>query len=58
VITTYDNTTYKDILYHTIPSIVYHKSPTDDEIAAALKTGATPSLSIDMDRYVEFQTPK
>jgi hypothetical protein len=53
-----DNTTYEDQVYHTIPSILFHKSPTNDEYQSAKKNGATQSLAIDHDRYVEFLTPK
>jgi hypothetical protein len=35
-----------------------HVSPTPDELTAAEQNGATPSLPIDMIRYVEFLTPK
>lgn len=35
-----------------------HVSPTPDEINAAEQNGATPSLPIDIIRYVEFLTPK
>lgn len=53
-----DSTIYEDQEYHTIPSIVFHKSPTVDEYESAKKNGATQSLAIDHDRYVEFLTPK
>lgn len=53
------NTTYfKDTYYHTISSIYKHISPTVAELAAAERAGATPSLAVDMVRYVEFVTPK
>lgn len=53
-----DKTTYRDIVYHTIDGISHHTSPTIEELAAAKKNGATPSLAIDTVRYIEFVTPK
>ncbi len=53
-----DNTLYEDVSYHTIPSILRHVSPTEEEIKAAKDTGVTPSIPVDMVRYVEFLTPK
>lgn len=53
-----DTTTYENQIFHTIPSLLHHISPTDDEIAAAKQNGVTPSLPVDMIRYVEFLTPK
>jgi hypothetical protein len=53
-----DNTQYKSVTFHTIPSLYHHTSPTDEEIAAARSNTVTPSLAIDMERYVEFFTPK
>ena len=53
-----DNTQYKNIVFHTIPSLYQHISPTDEEIAAAKANKVTPSLPIDMVRYVEFVTPR
>jgi hypothetical protein len=46
------------VSYHTIPSLLRHVSPTSAEIEAAKNTNITPSLPIDMVRYVEFLTPK
>lgn len=53
-----DNTRYENQFFHTIPSILHHVSPTESEISAAKSNGLTPSLAVDMDRYVEFLTPK
>jgi hypothetical protein len=35
-------------------SRVFHKSPTNEEITAAQKASATPSIPIDHDRYITF----
>ena len=35
-------------------SRVFHKSPTDEELAAAEKNNTTPSLAVDHDRHVTF----
>jgi hypothetical protein len=51
---TVDNTSYESVSYHTIPSLLRHVSPTNAEIEAAKNTNVTPSLPIDMVRYVEF----
>lgn len=51
-----DTTVYEDRVFHTIPSLLHHISPTDDEIQAAEDNGVTPSLPVDMVRYVEFLT--
>ena len=52
-----DRTEYEAENFNTIDdSRVFHKSPTDEEIEAAEKNGATPSLPIDHDRYVSFHT--
>ncbi len=56
--TTVDSTQYKNLSFHTIPSLYHHTSPTDEEIAAAMANRMTPSLPVDMVRYVEFVTPK
>lgn len=53
-----DVTDYKDIYYHSIPSIYKHISPTKEEISSAEGTQVTPSLPVDIKRYVEFMTPK
>jgi hypothetical protein len=53
-----DTTTYENKRFHTIPGFIRHISPTDDEISAALNNGVTPSLPIDLQRYIEFLTPK
>jgi len=53
-----DMTTYENIYFHTIPSILHHISPTDEELSAAIENGATPSIPVDMVRYLEFYTPK
>lgn len=55
---TIDITDYKDMDFHTIPSLMKHVSPTNKEINAAESSGITPSLPVDMVRYVEFYTPK
>lgn len=55
---TTDETLYQDQYFHTIPSVLRHISPTDEEFNAAKKNGVTPSLPVDMIRYVEFLTPK
>jgi len=50
-----DFTTWENQSFHTIFwSMVFHKSPTDEEITIAESTNATPSLAIDHDRYVRF----
>ncbi len=56
--TTVDSTLYKNLSFHTIPSLYKHISPTDEEIVAAKVNTVTPSLPVDMVRYVEFLTPK
>lgn len=53
-----DSTQYHDEIYHTIPSLFKHVSPTDEEINAAKMNTVTPSIPVDMVRYVEFITPK
>lgn len=53
-----DSTQYQDEIYHTIPSLFKHVSPTDEEINAAKMNTITPSIPVDMVRYVEFITPK
>lgn len=53
-----DTTTYENQVFHTIPSLLRHISPTDEEISAAKGNGVTPSLPVDTVRYVEFLTPK
>jgi hypothetical protein len=50
-------TNTENLEFHTIPSIYRHASPTTEEIAAAQSGGVTPSLAIDMERFVEFITP-
>lgn len=55
---TIDITDYKDMDFHTIPSLMKHVSPTNTEINAAQSSGITPGLAVDMVRYVEFYTPK
>ncbi|MBC7503535.1 VCBS repeat-containing protein [Candidatus Gracilibacteria bacterium] len=55
---TIDETQYKNVIFHTIPSLYHHNSPTDEEILAAKSNTVTPSLPIDIERYVEFFTPK
>jgi len=40
--------------YKTIPSIIQHKSPDEDDLVAASRGVATPSLAIDKDRYTDF----
>ncbi len=55
---TIDTTQYKNVVFHTIPSLYHHLSPTDEEISAAEANTVTPSLPIDLVRYVEFLTPK
>jgi hypothetical protein len=52
-----DNTIYEDVAFHTIPSILRHISPTDEELAAADNSSLVPSLPVDMVRYMEFLTP-
>lgn len=52
-----DNTTYRDIYYHTIDSMIHHTSPTTEEVAAAQENGATPNLPVDIVRSVEFMSP-
>jgi hypothetical protein len=49
-LTTYETAVFKDI----DDSRVFHKSPTDEEIATAEKSNMTPSLPIDHDRYLTF----
>ncbi len=56
--TTTDTSIREDVSFRTIPSILRHVSPTDEEIQAAEANGVTPSLPVDMIRYVEFLTPK
>jgi hypothetical protein len=34
---------------------MFHKSPTVDELQKQIKSGITPSLPIDRDRYIDFQ---
>ncbi len=41
-----------------MPGFLKHVSPTDEEISAAESNGVTPSLPVDMVRYLEFLTPK
>lgn len=53
-----DYTNYRTLNYHTIDGILYHISPTEEEIAAADENGATPSLPININRSVEFLTKK
>lgn len=53
-----DNTIYQNRIYHSIPSLLKHVSPTSDEISAAQANGATPSLPVDAIRTVEFLTKK
>lgn len=53
-----DKTVRENWNYRTIPGFLKHISPTDDEIAAAETNGVTPSLPVDMVRYLEFLTPK
>ncbi len=53
-----DVTQYQDQSFHSIPSLFKHVSPTDEEISAANINTMTPSLPVDMVRYVEFITPK
>lgn len=48
----------RDIRYHTIEGILHHTSPTDEEIEAAEVNGMTYSLPIDVERSIEFITPK
>lgn len=55
---TVNNTNYRNLNYHTIDGILYHISPTNDEIAAAESNGVTPNLPINIDRSVEFLTKK
>ena len=53
-----DNTVYEDTIGHTISSMMRHISPTETEIQAAEANKMTPSLPVDMVRYLEFLTPK
>lgn len=55
---TIDITDYEDMDFHTIPSLMKHVSPTNEELNAAQSSGITPSIPVDMVRYVEFYTPK
>lgn len=50
-----DLTTYETAIYRNMDdSRVFHKSPTNEEITAAQKASATPSIPIDHDRYLTF----
>ena len=50
-----DHTTYETQSFHSIfNSRLFHKSPTDEEIAAAKSSNITPSMAIDHDRHVIF----
>ena len=51
-------TTYESLAFHTIPSVLRHASPTPQEIEVVKKSQMTPSLPVDIKRYVEFLTPK
>jgi hypothetical protein len=53
-----DNTIYQNRIYHTIPSLLKHVSPTSAELTAAETNGMTPSLAVDAIRTVEFLTQK
>lgn len=53
-----DESIYESVTFHTIPSLLRHISPNDDELRAAENTKITPSLPVDQVRYVEFLTPK
>ncbi len=55
---TIDTTVREDYNYRLIPGFLKHISPTDEEISAAEQNGVTPSLPVDMVRYLEFLTPK
>lgn len=51
-------TNYRDLRYHTIEGILYHISPTEQEIAAAESAGVTPNIPVNINRSVEFLTKK
>ena len=44
----------KSYSFKKVPSIIVHKSPTDEEYGAELSSMVTPSLPADRDRYVDF----
>lgn len=44
--------------FHTIPGFATFVSPTSEEIEAAKNNGATPSIPVNIDGYVEFYTKK
>lgn len=47
--------TYKKTYrFKTVPSVMMHKSPTDEEYGKELTSLTTPSLPSDRDRYVDF----
>jgi hypothetical protein len=56
-ITEIDKTIYESVSFHTIPSLLRHVSPTEAEVAAAENNWATPSLPVDMVRYLEYLDP-
>jgi hypothetical protein len=43
--------------FKTIPSYMFHKSPTADELINQIKNPIAPNLPIDRDRYVDFIGP-
>jgi hypothetical protein len=49
---TINNTTY---YFKKISSVVSHKEPIDETIRKQIKSGITPSLPIDKDRFIDFQ---
>lgn len=55
---TVNRTNYRNLSYHTIDGILYHISPTEEELKAAEKNGVTPNLPININRSVEFVTKK
>lgn len=57
-VTRIDRTHYRDIVYHTIDPLFLHTSPTIEEIELSAQNGATQSLAVDENRFVEFLTQK